>query len=393
MKRVAFFAEIMTEDFDGASRTMFQLINRIDTSKFDYLFVYGSGPDSFSGFKSFKVPTLNIPINKDYCLAIPQLVRFRLEKALDQFNPEVIHISTPSILGFFALNYAKKRNIPVLSIYHTHFISYSRFYLHRFTSLIYPAEQWIKKRMKKFYNSCDKIYVPTVAMITALKAMGIAEERMSLWQRGIDRQLFSPSKADQSWIRHITQNDKPNILFASRLVWEKNIRTLIDIYEELERQKIDCNFIVIGDGKAREEAQYRMPNAYFLGKKSHEELARFYASADIFVFPSTSETYGNVVTEAMASGLPCVIGNEGGSASLIDHGRTGFKCHAYNAKEYVYFMARLLENPGLTAEIKENALAETAKLDWDKLSQRYFTDIDQLTAITPVASPTWAWAN
>lgn len=393
MKRVAFFAEIMTEDFDGASRTMFQLINRIDTSRFEYFFVYGSGPEQFRSFRSFKVPTLNIPVNRDYCLAVPQLVRLKLEKSLDQFNPEVIHIATPSILGFFALSYAQKRGIPVLSIYHTHFISYIRFYLDRFRSLIPPTEQWMKKTMKRFYNSCDKIYVPTTAMITALKDIGIDESRMALWQRGIDRQLFSPTKADKSYIRQITQNDKPTMLFASRLVWEKNIRTLIEIYDELQRQKVDCNFIIIGDGKAKDEAQYRMPHAHFLGTKSHDDLAYFYASSDIFVFPSTSETYGNVVTEAMASGLPCIIGNEGGSASLIQQGFTGFKCHAYNPKEYVYFITKLLEDSRLRQEIKENALAETAKLDWDTLAQRYFNDIDHLTADAPASSPAWVWAN
>lgn len=393
MKRVAFFAEIMTEDFDGASRTMFQLIDRIDTSKFDYLFVYGNGPEQFRAFQSFKVPTLNIPVNKDYCLAVPQLVRLKLERALDEFDPEAIHIATPSILGFFAINYAKKRNIPVLSIYHTHFISYIRFYLHHFKPLIAPTERWIKSAMRDFYNRCDQIYVPTAAMMTALKEMGIDEERMALWQRGVDRQLFSPTKADDEWIQGITGNEMPNVLFASRLVWEKNVRTLIGIYDELERRQVDCNFIIIGDGTAKEELQYRMPNAYFLGKKDHKELARFYASADVFVFPSTSETYGNVVTEAMASGLPCVISNEGGSASLVRHGQTGFKCSAYNPREYVYFITKLFDNGRLRQEVIENALVEIEKLDWSKLSQRYFTDMDGLATDAPTPSPTWTWAN
>lgn len=379
MTRVAFFTEILTEDFDGAARTMFQIINRIDSSMYDYLFVYGDDMEQFRSFKSFKVPRLNIPINKDYNLSIPQMVYYKLEKVLDDFDPEVIHIATPSILGFYAMNYAKKRNIPILSIYHTHFISYIPFYLQKLKFLIAPTEYWIKKTMEKFYNSCDKIYVPSQAMLDALQNFGVESSRMSLWQRGIDRELFNPLKRNPAFVQRITKNNKPNILFASRIVWEKNIETLIKIYAELCASDIDFNFIVIGDGKAREQAEEQMPGAFFLGKKNHDELAKFYASCDVFVFPSTSETYGNVVVEAMASGIPCVISDQGGSASLVKDNHTGFVCKAYSSRDYVGYILELLNDSSLRNRITEAALAGIAHLGWDKLTQNYFQDIDELS--------------
>lgn len=390
MKKIAFFTEILIPDFDGASRTMFQLIERIDKTAFDYLFIYGNGPEKFRDFKSYKVPTFRIPVNEDYCLAIPHLIKAKLESALDSFAPEVIHIATPSLLGFFALNYAKKRGIPVLTIYHTHFISYIDYYFRNLTSLVKPTQNWIKKAMLSFYNRCETIYVPTYSIAQELLKIGINPPKIKIWPRGIDCHLFTPLKNDKNYIQHITGNEKPNILFASRLVWEKNIKTLIEIYHTLQKEGLDYNLIIVGDGTAKTIAAQEMPNAYFLGKKDHDQLSRLYASADAFVFTSTSETYGNVVVEAMASGLPCVIANGGGSASLIDHGISGYKCTPQNALEYVYFLKKIISNTDLQLQFKKEGLQFVSNLDWNNLSKQYFFDLQQLANQKNISGLAWA---
>lgn len=389
MKRVAFFAEILIEDFDGASRTMFQLINRLDSSSMEYFFIYGKGPETFRHYLSYRVPSINIPINTDYSLAIPFTVKRDLEQALDNFAPDAIHISTPSPLGYYALKYAKRRNIPVLSIYHTHFISYIPYYLRHAPLFIKVAERWIQHTMRKFYNACDQLYIPSMPMISELERLGIAREQMTLWQRGIDLELFSISKRDINYIQQITKNKKPNILFASRLVWEKNIQTLIDIYAYMESHKMDYNFIVVGHGNAKKEAMAQMSNAFFLGKLNHEELSKIYASSDVFLFTSVSETYGNVVIEAMASGLPCVIANGGGSGGLVKHGQNGFKCTPNSPKEYAYFIQRLIDQPAIYGDLQLAGLRYLKKLDWENLAQRYFSDMHSLTNL-PKAQLAWA---
>lgn len=390
MKKVAFFAEILIKDFDGASRTMFQLIDRIDDSGFEYFFIYGRGPKQFRDYKSYQVSTWNIPMNDDYHIAIPQLSRWKLERELDEFLPDIIHIATPSLLGFFALNYAKKRNIPVITIYHTHFISYTAYYLRNFTSLIKPTKQWLKRVMNNFYNSCDIVYVPTTAIADELKELGIKSSILHLWQRGIDTKLFNPSKRDRNFIQKITKNNKPNILFASRLVWEKNIQTLIQLYQLIRQEGLDYNFIIAGDGTAKEDAESKMSNAIFLGKQTHEDLAKLYASADVFVFTSISETYGNVVIEAMASGLPCVIANGGGSGSLVEHAVTGYKCTPDNPKEYLQYIKAIIEDNELKNSFKTKGLQYIKQLDWEKLAERYFDDVKQLSIYTDIPV---AWAN
>lgn len=390
MRRVAFFTEILIADFDGASRTMFQLIERIDSTLFDYLFIYGNGPEQFRNFKSYKVPAFRIPVNEDYSLAIPHLIKAKLETALDNFGPEVIHIATPSLLGFFALNYAQKRGIPVLTIYHTHFISYIDYYFRNLTSLVKPTQHWIKKVMLNFYNRCGVTYVPTQSIADELSTIGIASERIQIWPRGIDCQLFTPVKRDNDYIQQITGNSKPNILFASRLVWEKNIKTLIAIYHTLAQERLDYNLIIVGEGTAKAVAMQEMPKAFFLGKKNHEQLSRLYASADAFVFTSTSETYGNVVIEAMASGLPCVIANGGGSASLVNHGVSGFRCNPQNALEYVSFLKNIIEDNILSLKFKKEGLRFVSQLDWNKLANQYFLDIQQLALQKNRTGLAWA---
>ncbi len=391
MRKVAFFTEILVEDFDGASRTMFQLINRIDQQKFNYFFIYGGGPTQFRNFHSYKVPTFKIPVNDDYCLAIPQLIKKKLELALDKFAPDMIHIATPSLLGFFALNYAKRKGIPVLTIYHTHFISYIAYYFKNILPLVKPTEQWMKKAMNNFYNKCDIVYVPTKSILNELQQIGLQQEGLKLWQRGIDTALFNPNKKNLSQLQTITKNNKATILFVSRIVWEKNIKTLIEIYQQIQAQNLDYNFIVVGEGTAKIIAMQEMPNAIFLGKKSHDELAILYASADAFVFPSVSETYGNVVVEALASGLPCVIADGGGSASLIQHGKNGFKCQPENAAGYVYYLKKILSDMSLKKNLINEGLSYVGQLDWNRLSGRYFNDIKLL--IDKTQEVDLAWAN
>ncbi|GHE33337.1 glycosyltransferase family 4 protein [Sphingobacterium griseoflavum] len=382
MVKVAFFAEILIEEFDGASRTMFQIINRIDPHRFSYLFVYGKGPKRVATHESLKIPSLNTTLNKDYSFSLPLFVKQQLKQELDNFQPDVVHIATPSLLGFFALRYAQQRNIPVISIYHTNFISYIPYYFRKFPALIKPVERWMIAASKKFYNRCSTVYVPSESMTKQLENLGVSSQRLTLWQRGIDLTLFNPIKRDLCFVQKITGNTKPNILFASRLVWEKNIQTLIEIYQHLQRNGLAHNLIIAGDGAAKEEMQRHMPEAYFLGKLEHRELAILYASCDAFVFTSTSETYGNVVIEAMASGLPCVIADGGGSADLIRHRHNGYKCIPKAPEDYLIHLSLLLRDPELHQVISNAALAQVRALDWEHLVQRYFEDVKLLANAT-----------
>lgn len=376
--RVAFFAEILIEDFDGASRTMFQLINRIDPGRFEFLFICGSGPDQLAGFECLKIPAITLPLNTNYTMALPVLVKTTIKEKLQEFVPDVIHIATPSLLGSFALRYAQKNQLPVLTIYHTHFISYIDYYLKHTPFLINKVKQLVAESHKTFYNQCDRIYVPAESIKNELTMMGIELKRMTIWKRGMDTRLFSPERKDLNYLRQLTDNHLPTILFASRLVWEKNLDTLFGIYDLIQLKGIRVNFLIAGDGIAKVPCEARMKNAVFTGKVDHDTLAVLYASATVFVFPSVSETYGNVVLEAMASGLPCVIADGGGSKDFIEQGLNGFKCAPYDAEDYVEKIQLILKDPLIRDQFIAKGLQCSRALNWEQLADVYFNDLEEL---------------
>ncbi len=376
--KIAFFAEILIEDFDGASRTMFQLIRRIPTDQFEFLFCSGVGPDTISGFENVRIPAVTIPINKTYKMAIPWFSGGRIRRKLQAFQPDIIHIATPSLLGEFALKYANRHDIPVLTIYHTHFISYIEYYLKSSPRLAERVRRSVAKSQKSFYNRCDRVYVPSEEMRTALLSWGVAASRLQLWQRGINTQLFSPAKKNRAVVQQLTGNDLPTVLFASRLVWEKNLETLCRIYQLMQDKHLQYNLLIAGDGVAMEACQRRMPQAIFTGTVDHEHLSVLYASSDIFVFTSISESYGNVVLEAMASGLPCVIADGGGSRNFIQQGINGFLCRPNEPDDYVNRIIQLLEDQTLHTRFVEAGLQYSKTFSWDDLATTYFRDLQQM---------------
>jgi glycosyltransferase involved in cell wall biosynthesis len=376
--RVAFFAEILIDDFDGASRTIFHIINRIPKSDYDYTFFCGVPPSKAFEFDVHTVPTFTIPINKTYKIALPLWAKRRIIKTLEAIDPQVIHISTPSPLGELALAYAVQRGIPVITIYHTHFVSYVQFYLQRLPWAVGSIERYIQRRLMKFYNQCDIIYAPTSVMRQALESYGIEAKRIKLWPRALNEGVFDINKKDPAFKHKYGLDGHPVILYASRLVWEKNVSTLIEIYKQATIRYPDYRFVVVGDGVASDEMKRQMPHAIFLGHLSHDVLSIVYASVDVYVFTSITETYGNVVIEAMASGLPCVIANGGGSASIIDHGVNGFLAQYDDPTDYLSCIAKILDDNPLRHRFVTQGLAYTAQLSWKSLIDSYFMDIQSL---------------
>lgn len=381
--KVVFFAEILIPDFDGASRTIFQLLDRIDASRFDFLFVCGSGPDRINQFDCIKTRSISIPLNPKYKLAIPSWTADEIRVQLDQFNPDVVHIATPSLLGHFAMAYAKDRQLPVISIYHTHFPSYIAYYFNYLPFLIKPLTDRLTTIQNRFYDACKKVYVPSQSLAEELVSNGMSAKNIKIWQRGIDTTLFSPDKKDPQYLENLTNNALPTILFASRLVWEKNLVTLIAVYNTLRAEGLRCNWVIAGDGTAMKDCMRQMPGAIFVGKMDHDALSVLYASASVFIFPSISETFGNVVLEAMASGLVPVIADGGGSKDIVVNGVNGFKCEPDNVNAYADKIRMLLQDETLRKEMAGNAVSHSKAFDWEQLAKVYFDDLHELaTSVT-----------
>lgn len=376
--KIAFFADILLEDLDGASRTMFQIIRRIPKEKYEFKFFTGVPPTASMDYEVIKVPNVTIPFNSTYKAALPFLAKGRLTKKLDAFKPDIIHIASPSPLGNFAIKYGKKNSVPIITIYHTHFMSYVEYYLRFVPWLIKWGTKKIVASTKRFYESCDKALLPTQMVVDEFKDIGIDTSNAVLWGRGIDRKLFNPIKKDKEKIIEITGSSKPKLLFVSRLVWEKNLRTLINLYSYFEERGAPYDFVIVGDGVAKETLAKEMPTAYFTGTVDHETAAFYYASSDVFVFPSISESYGNVIIEAMSSGLPTVAANGGGSVSLIKNGKNGILVEPNDVREYAEKIEWLMKNQEAKNAIISSGLEHTKNLSWDNLTEAYFGHVCSL---------------
>jgi len=375
--KIAFFSDMLVRDYDGCMRTIFHILDRQPASVEIKFF---TGRDAVKGLDHpyMGIPEMKIPFNSDYNMALPSIVSDKLNSALDNFAPDVVHVTSPSRLGHFAVSYAKRTGVPVSTIYHTHFLSYMDYYFSKARFLMPLAKKFVTRQTKNFYNSCDLVLVPTEEMRAELAHLGVASQKMKIWQRGLDHTIFNADKSAPSKLSLLTGNRKPNLLFASRLVWEKNLKTLVNIYKAIESKGYPYNLIVVGDGVAASEIKSLMPRAYFLGKQPQEELAAIYASSDVFVFPSVSETYGNVVVEAMACGLPCVVANGGGSKSFVTNGVNGYSVSPYEARAYLEKVDLLLQYPAHYIAVKAAGIQYTADLSWDRLVDRFYKQLERL---------------
>jgi glycosyltransferase involved in cell wall biosynthesis len=217
-----------------------------------------------------------------------------------------------------------------------------------------------------------------------LRSEGIGN--LELWSRGIDLGVFSPRFRDPG-IRSAAGADEetPLLLLVSRLVKEKDLADLVEVDAELRRRGVRFRLALVGDGPMRPELEAKLPDAHFAGHQSGEALARWYASADVFVFPSTTETLGNVVLEALASGLPAVVVDRGGPQDLVDPGVTGYVARANDIADIADHVERLLRDPALRAGMADAGVASASSRDWDAINARLLDSYRSVIAGAPTS--------
>ena len=371
--KIAFFLDVMEENFDGVAITMHQVINRIPKEEFDVIFITPHPPKNDIGFPVFEVPYFRVPEkNKDYRFGLPKK-RKDLNEILDAFNPDILHYSSPTAMGKFAVRYAKAKGKIVTSIYHTHYPSFLKYYFGPFSSLVEPIFHWLYA----MYPKTDKILAPTKSMSNYLKSIGIKQESLTIWGRGVDTDRFNPSKKAQDlWEKVPKGNIK--LLFVSRLTREKEPQTLIRLYKLIQKKNAPISMILVGDGPMRQMLQEKMPEAIFMGPQYGEELSKAYASADVFVFPSTTETFGNVVLEALASGLPVVAANAGGPSDIVSDGQNGFLVEPANEQAFFDKIMKLVQSEELSRQMSSTAREYAKSQSWEKLSEQLFDQYRRL---------------
>jgi len=284
------------------------------------------------------------------------------------FRPDILHINSPCSLGYAAIKYGKKNNIPVVATYHTHFASYARYYR------VKLLERFSWSYFRKIYNSCEKVYVPSEPLVEELHAHRI--NNLDCIPHGTDTTLFHPMHRDNQWKEKYGIGKRNALLFVGRLVWEKDLRTLAATYNLLKSRRNDVAFVLAGDGPIRSELEQLMPDAIFLGHQNGTDLSAAYASSDIFVFPSTTETFGNVTLEAMASGTPPICADQGGASGIIKDGITGLLTKPRNAEDMAAKIEFLLDHPERRAEMAKQAFLYGQEQTWERSFQKLLLSYD-----------------
>lgn len=295
-----------------------------------------------------------LPARPEYRLAwgMPPDVK----RQLLEFAPDIIHLAVPDLLGRAALKLAQAHGIPVVATYHTRYETYLKHYWY-----LTWLEGWLKRYLRDFYAACREVYVPSESTRAALLADGL-RDNLKPWPRGIDTARFSPDKHSDAWrVRLGIGANEIVILHVSRLVREKRLDTLTGALKQVPHR-----IVIAGDGPDRAVAERELPSAIFLGFQDGEDLATAYASSDIFIFPSDSESFGNVTLEAMASGLPCVCADATGSRSLVVEGETGFLVDADNADGFAHAVNRLAENQKLRRRMGLAGRKRALTFGWDE---------------------------
>ncbi|MCG8482246.1 MAG: glycosyltransferase family 1 protein [Clostridia bacterium] len=284
---------------------------------------------------------------------------------MHKFKPDIIHLVTPFSMGLMGLKYAKDNNIPLVSSYHTDFPKYLKFYnLEFMENSLWHFFRW-------FHSNCYINFSPSNDTKEDMEKHGI--KNIELWGRGIDTNLFSPNKRSEALKKKYCKHGEKLLLYVGRVSPEKELDVLLDAAKILNEKKVKYQLVVVGDGPTRKELESReIDNITFVGYKSGAELQTYYASADLFTFPASSETYGNVILEAMASGLPVVSPNEGGIKENLIDGYNGLAFEKENPDSMVDKIIALIENDQLQQSIKKNAISYTFSRSWDSIYTNLF---------------------
>lgn len=350
--RIAFFSETFIPKVDGIVTRLRNTISQLRKAGDEVLiFAPSTGITDFEGAQVVGIPSVPFPLYPELRLALP---RSSIRKKLLEFQPDIIHAVDPALLGIAGIYYSSVLHLPLVVSYHTQLPKYLHYYRLGF------IEGLVWKLLRWRHNSAALNLCTSAAMVEDLTRHGIA--RVKLWQRGIDTELFSPDKAASDMRAYLTQGnpDAPLLLYVGRLSPEKNIEQLKPFLDSIPKARL----AIIGGGphKSALEKHFQGSAAFFPGYMRGAELASAFASSDLFVLPSRTETLGLVLLEAMAAGCPVIAARAGGIPDIVEDGVTGFLFE--EEREAIHAAQFLLENSRVRDRIRHEALQEAQRWGW-----------------------------
>lgn len=366
--RIALFTETFLPKVDGIVTRLCHTVEQLQRHGDDVLvFSPDGGVTEYKGARVVGVSGFPLPLYPELKLALP---RPAIGQALREFQPDLVHVVNPAVLGVSGIFFAKLWNIPLVASYHTHLPQYLQHYgLGMLEGLLWEL-------LKAGHNQALLNLCTSTAMMQELSSHGI--ERVDLWQRGVDTELFQPDYASRSVREVLSQGhpDAPLLLYVGRLSAEKEIERIKPVLESIPGARL----ALVGNGphRAALEAYFADTPTYFAGYRMGKDLAAAFASADAFIFPSRTETLGLVLLEAMAAGCPVVAARSGGIPDIVQDGVNGYLFDPSDDQGAIAATQHLIANTEERDLLRQNARREAERWSWSAATQqlrRYYKAI------------------
>lgn len=376
--RIALFTETFLPKIDGIVTRLRHTVEHLQRNG-DRVMVFcpDGGLREYRGAKIHGVSGIPLPLYPELKLAVP---RPTLRKALERFQPDLIHVVNPAVLGLGGIYYAKTLNIPLVASYHTHLPQYLQHYG------LGSLEGLLWELLKLAHNQAQLNLCTSTAMVDELSTRGI--ERVDLWQRGVDTEMFQPHLATRQMRSRLSEGnpDSPLLLYVGRVSPEKEIDRIKPILEAIP----EAHLAIVGDGPHREalENHFAGTKTHFVGYLQGLELASAFASADAFIFPSRTETLGLVLLEAMAAGCPVVAAASGGITDIVTDGVNGYLFDPNATDGAIVATQRLLAAKEEKELLRNNARQEAERWGWAAATrqlQNYYRAIVESNSLSSAA--------
>ena len=375
--KLAFVTETFPPEINGVAMT-FGVIARELGRRGHSVTVYRPRRDDLpagercSEYTEILVPGIAIPRYPTLRLGLPASRRFRLDWT--DRRPTLVHVVTEGPLGASAVSVARELGIPVTSSFHTNFHTYARHY--GFPTFSRVVLGWLRR----LHNRTQRTFAPTAELGAQLTAAGFAN--VALLSRGVDTWQFHPARRSESLrARWEVRGGDPVVVHAGRMAPEKNFELLFQAFDAMRAANPRCRFVLVGDGPLRARLQRDHPECIFTGFISRAELARHYASADVYIHASLTETFGNVLTEAMASGLAVAGFDYAAARQFIRHGRNGLAVASAPPEGLIDAAMLLATDDLLRAQLRPAARLAVEGHSWENVIARFEADLAEVAGL------------
>ena len=364
--RIAVVTETWPPEVNGVAMTLAKLVQGLSHRNHDVQLIRPrqtktDSPMSDASLEEVLMRGMPIPRYPELKLGLPS--KKTLVKTWTLRRPDVVHIATEGPLGWSALQAAKVLKLPVTSDFRTNFQSYSKHY----------GVGWLRKPivayLRKFHNATACTMVPTRELMRTLSQNGFAN--LKVVSRGVDTKLFNIAKRDTSLRSSWGATDDTKVLISvGRMAPEKNLDQVLKTYDALKSTGQAFKLVMVGDGPLKEQFQKRYPEIIFPGMLSQTNLATYYASSDLFIFPSQTETFGNVTLEALASGIPVLAFDCAAARDWVQTGVNGWLIAENNPEGFAAQAVTVFNSKDLLDQITQSTRQQVVHLDWDQIAEQ-----------------------